>query len=378
MNASAAFPNAIWDETTPNRSRVDDDINPNHSDWDKIAAEVLAIQTWIMQGQDKLVSHRNMIHGGDFSTNPAQRGTSQAADIANTVTYGPDRFFFKAAGAGGAINWAIAADTSVAGFSKSLKVQRKSTNADITVVNFGQVLESTNSIRCQGQKVTLSFYAKAGANFSAASSLITVKVLSGTGTDESSATLITGLTGAADVINTTQALTTTMTRYTFTGTVPATCTQLGLLIQFTPVGTASSDDSFTINGIQLESSPLATPFEHRNPGMELTICQRYYLRVNEPASGVVVGFGHNSNTNVQTLGIPCPTTMRIAPTVTLTVSTFKINSATGGVVAATTLAGATSTPSMLNLTAAGTGTTGQGCTLQGGGGTGFISATADL
>ena len=36
---------------------------------------------------------RNLLIGGDFSTNPFQRGTSTASSISSTVTYQADRWF---------------------------------------------------------------------------------------------------------------------------------------------------------------------------------------------------------------------------------------------------------------------------------------------
>jgi hypothetical protein len=67
-----------------------------------------------------------------------------------------------------------------------------------------------------------------------------------------------------------------------------------------------------------------------------------------------------------------------APTVTTAVGTFKVNSSTGGVVAATNLAGnATHTPNAIGLTSSGTVTAGQGATLQGGGGSGYVLASSD-
>jgi hypothetical protein len=326
-----------------------------------------------------LANFRNLIDGGDFTTNPWQRGTAQLADIANTITYGPDRFFLKSGGAGGAVDFSKVADTSIAGFGSSLKFQRKSANADVNVITLGQMVETNDSIRTQGQQVTLSFWAKCGANFSAAGNTVTVQVESGTGSDQAASTLIGGtMTGQSHVINVTQALTTVMTRYQWTGTVPAGCTQLGFLLQFTPVGTAGADDSITINGIQLEIGNGATPFEHRDVQVELEICQRYFYQINEPASGVVVGAGMVSATNTEVFYVALPVQMRTAPTVTVTVGSFKSNSATAGVVAATGLTGnATHTVNTIGLTSTGTGTAGQGALLQGGGGAGVVAVSAD-
>ena len=39
---------------------------------------------------------------------------------------------------------------------------------------------------------------------------------------------------------------------------------------------ASTNDDFYITGVQLEAGTVATPFEHRSYGQELSLCQRYY------------------------------------------------------------------------------------------------------
>jgi hypothetical protein len=320
---------------------------------------------------------RNILDGGDMTTNPAQRGTSQAADITSTVTYGPDRWAFKG-GASSAINWSIAADTAVVGFSKSLKFQRKSGNTDVTALNLVQVVETADSIRFQGRRVTFSFWAKAGANYSGGS--LTVKVESGTGTDQSAANMIAGSwTGQTDVVSTTQAITTTMTRYQFTGTVPAGCTQLGVQITWTPVGTAGADDSVTLNGFQLEDGGAATPFEHKDIELELALCQRYYVRFSEPANGVVIsGAGMINGGNVQQVTLPLPTTMRTAPTVTVSAGSLKFNIAgTPTAVGGGFAAGTTHTQVMVTVVGTVTATSGQATALQGGGGSGYVEASAD-
>lgn len=330
------------------------------------------------------VNFRNMLLGGSFSTNPFQRNIPGlasagviAAAITNTVTYFADRFF-AVGGASSSILMSLIADTAIAGFSQSLKVSRSVGNANLAVINFGQVLETIDSFRAQTQLVTLSFWAKAGANFSAAGALLAVQLISGTGSNQSAANMVAGSwTGQANAINATQALTTGMVRYSFTGIVPVGATQLGMLLSFTPVGTAGADDSFSIQGAQLEVGGL-TPFEHRPAAVELELCQRYAFVVPEPANGNVVAVGSVTGANAETFVLPLPVPMRVAPTVTATVGTFKNNSATGGVVAATGLAGSTSSVNAAIVTATGTGTAGQAALLQGGGGTGSIVASAEF
>lgn len=323
-----------------------------------------------------LANFRNVLDGGDFTINPFQRGTSQSADIANTLTYTADRWFMVG-GASSALDWSQQADTTVAGFADSLRMQRKSANTDTHALNLGQVIETSDAIRLQGQTVTLSFWAATGANYSGGN--LTVQLVSGTGTNQSAANLVSGSwTGATNVINATQALSGTMTRYQFSGTVPAGCTQLGVLLSWTPSGTAGSNDYIQVNGFQLEVGAVAGPFEHRDVEVELALCQRYFFQINEPASGVVVGAGMITSTNNETIFIPLPVQMRAAPTVAVTAGSFKFNIAGTATAVAGFAAGTTHTPNYISVVGTTTGTSGQGTLLQGGGGAGLISASADF
>jgi hypothetical protein len=325
----------------------------------------------------------NLLDGGDFTVNPFQRNIPGLASggvistaVSNTPTYFADRWF-AVGGASSAILMAAVADTSVVGFNQSLKLSRQAANTNTAAINLGQVMETADAIRCQGQLLTFSFWARAGANYSGGA--LGVQLFSGTGTNQSAANMVAGSwTGSTTPINTTQTLTTTMTRYSFTGAVPNGCTQLGVLLSYAPSGTAGSDDSVTVNGLQLEIGAYASAFEHRDVQVELEICQRYAWVINEPAAGVVVGSGMVSATNTEVFYLATPVQLRAAPTISVTVGSFKVNSSTGGVAAATGLTGnATHTVNAIGLNATGTGTAGQGALLQGGGGSGFIVATAD-
>ena len=235
-----------------------------------------------------------------------------------------------------------------------------------------------SSARVMTGLVTLSFWAKAGAQFSAANSALTVQVISGTGTDQSAANMNAGSwTGQANVVNTTQALTTTATRYQFTGTVPAGATQLGVQLSYAPTGTNNSTDTVDFYGIQLEIGSGASAFEHLDVEMVLAICQRYFFQVSEPASGVVVGAGMVTSTNNETVMLPLPTQMRIAPTVTVSAGSFKLNIAGTATAVAGFAAGTTHTPNMVSVTSTTTATSGQATLLQGGGGTGYVQASAE-
>jgi hypothetical protein len=167
-----------------------------------------------------------------------------------------------------------------------------------------------------GKTVTFSFYARAGANYSATSNILVASVLSGTGTDENMANVYTG---QATVIGQNTTLTTTWQRFTYSGTVASTATQIGVRFEFAPTGTAGANDYFEITGVQLEASTVASAFA-TNAGTyqaEWAACQRYCFRI-QGQSGVSMGIGSgyaNSTTAFRST-IRVPVTMRNTPTFT--------------------------------------------------------------
>ena len=278
---------------------------------------------------------RNVIDGGDFTTNPFQRGTSFTS-IANTLTYTADRWF-AVGGSSSSISVSQQAQTDVPGFGYSLRWGRANTNT--ATIYLGQVLETLDCIRLQGQQVTLSFWAKAGAQFSGTGLVVQLNHSTTAGND-TAAHLVAASTNwqaTPTIVNATQTLSTTAVRYEFTGTVPATATQLGLLLSYTPTGTSDTTDYIDFYGFQLEVGPAATVFEHRDVEMELALCQRFFYQINEPGSGVIVGPGMITASAVQQYILPMPTQMISAPTVTVSAGTFKVNLA-GTATAPTTFA----------------------------------------
>jgi hypothetical protein len=182
-------------------------------------------------------------------------------------------------------------------------------------VYVGNTLESIDARRFAGQTVTLSFYVKSGAN--APTSFVS-QIRTGTGTDQSSATLFsTGWTGGLNNSQT-NTVSTTMTRYTQTVTLGSTVNQIMVLFSYTPTGTAGANEWFQIEGVQLEIAAAASAFS-RNAGTiqgELAACQRYYFRGNANASGnyVTFGLGMARTTSDIEAVINFPVAMRVAPT----------------------------------------------------------------
>ena len=168
-----------------------------------------------------------------------------------------------------------------------------------------------------------------------------------------------------------------MTRYAFTGVVPAAATQLGLLLSFAPSGTAGADDSISINGVQLEIGPSASPFERIDAQVALEICQRYAWAIPEPAAGVVISAGMNAGASAQLFYLATPVQFLRAPSVTVAAGSFKTNQA-GTATATTITPGATHTANAISVNGSSAGTAGQATLLLGGGGSGWILASADF
>lgn len=249
------------------------------------------------------VGFRNRIINGDMRI--WQRGTT----ISNPTTsnfYTADRWGCNRSG--DATGATVSRDISgLSGFEYSLKLQRTAGNTSVAGLTLWYSNESTNTYDLAGSPVTLSFWAKAGANYSGG--VLNVIVYSGTGTDER----VYAYTGLVSVISTNQAITSTWTQYTLTGTVPANATEIGLQFNWVPTGTAGADDSVYITGVQLEAGSTATEFEKRPIGTELALCQRYYFKA-QPTLNNRYGISRNISTTLSSLTVPFPVPMRTRPT----------------------------------------------------------------
>jgi hypothetical protein len=211
---------------------------------------------------------RNAIINGEF--NIWQRGTSF---IGTGYNYCADRWMeFRNGFATGMT--ATRQLTGLSGFQYGIRLQRDSGNTGTQPLNLQQTLETVNSIPFQGKTVTVSFYARVGANFSASG--INLYIHTGQGVDQAASNQNFAWTTPQTYTQAFTGLTTTWARYTFTTTLSSTLTQLGIKLDLTPTGTAGANDWIEFTGFQLEQGSIATPFEQRPIGTELALCQRYY------------------------------------------------------------------------------------------------------
>jgi len=162
---------------------------------------------------------------------------------------------------------------SLDGFQYCMRIQRSSGQTATGGIFLGHSMESNDVIPLQGKPLVFSFYARKGSNFSSSSNIITVQLLTGTGTDGQP---FASLTNEVTQINQNATLTDSWQRFTYTFTAPSNASELRFNINYTPTGTASTNDYWEITGVQLEIGSTATEFEHKQYGVEEQMCFRYF------------------------------------------------------------------------------------------------------
>lgn len=258
------------------------------------------------QGGATKAAGKNATLNSDFSV--WQRGTT-FANPANLYT--ADRWIGSSATAGTITRQTTSDTTNLPNIQYCLRYQRTAASTSTSGLFIAQPFETVNSIPYAGKTITISFYARAGANYSAASSGLSYKVVTGTGTDQNFYT--SGYTGSSDLISQTATLTTTWQRFSYSATVATNVTEIGLLFGYSPVGTAGAADYFEITGIQLEQNATATPYVRNGATYqtELAACQRYY----ETYAGGAAAF--SMATTLIEFGVGWKVTKRNTPTLSL-------------------------------------------------------------
>jgi hypothetical protein len=202
-----------------------------------------------------------------------------------------DRFFVYSTGAN-----VTAAQVAATGATPFLL--RITGAASVTAVGVGQRIETNNSIDLAGQTCTLSV--------ELANSLLTTVTWTASYANTTDTFGTIGTPTKTQIATGTFTVTSTLTRYSVNIAVPSAATT-GIEILFT-VG-AQTSGTWDIDNVQLEVGTAATPFERRQFGQELMLCQRYYCRTTATAR-----FPATGSQNFET-PIFWPANMRAAPTV---------------------------------------------------------------
>ena len=327
-----------------------------------------------------LPSRGNALIGGDATTNLWQRATTGASETTTYAYGGPDRWAYWS---GTSTAMTVSRDSTAGdlptGYQYAFKMARTSGQTGVVQVCMAQEVESANSYQFAGSTAELDFHAYTGANYSAASQNMTAYIIYGTGSDEGMQKLAYGLnaggggsTGWTGQANATAAVinlgaVSTAGRYAAVATIPATATEVGVALCFTPVGTAGTNDYLAFDGIQLIRSGLGAAvsttagyvcnpnsggpssnttsntavscasFERRLAQVEALYQYRYYWKLSElttksPVSGANC---KNASTTEAECVVQFPTLMRAAPVFT------GDGSSTAGFAVETTTAGGT-------------------------------------
>lgn len=208
---------------------------------------------------DNPTTYRNKIINGDFRVDQRNAYASQTITAAAALAYTADRWYAYCTGAN-------ATGQVVAGSNQSQKRYQFTGAASVTAIGFGTRLEARNTYDLNNTTATLSV--------DLANSLLTTvtwTLYRATTTDDTFGTLASPT--VTQIATGTFTVTSTVTRYSTQISIPAAATT-GLQLVLS-VG-AQTSGTWTIGNVQLEAGQVATPYENKPYGLELSLCRRYY------------------------------------------------------------------------------------------------------
>jgi hypothetical protein len=249
---------------------------------------------------------RNRIINGGMAVDQRNSGASQTFTAAAALAYSVDRWYGYCTGAN-------VTGARVAGSSINQYRYQFTGAASVTAIGFGQRIEAINSYDLNNGTAYFSvdlansllttvtwtaYYATTADTFGTLASPTRTSIATGTFT-----------------------VTSTVTNYTASITIPSAATT-GIEIVLT-VG-AQTSGTWTIGAVQLEAGGSSTPFERLPIGEMLLLSQRYYQ------TGVTTIYGTSNQVTGQGVQwVSFQTTMRAAPTVSLSNITYS-NGSSGG------------------------------------------------
>jgi hypothetical protein len=263
-----------------------------------------------------------------------QRGTS-FTDLTGYTANCADRWnFFRGSFAtGSTISRQLTNDSTNLPFIQyCARVQRTAGNTGTQSMNLSMSFESVNSIPYAGKTITISFYARKGANYSEINSNLSAGAATGTGTDQN---FQSGYTGASTFLTGSYPLTTTWQRFSSTATLSANATELGFGFGYAPTGTAGANDYFEITGVQIDIGSVALPFRTYAGTIqgELAACQRYFY-TNTAVDNAYAYFGTAQANSATSLNFPftLPVQLRVAPSSAIVTGNIGAVTANGGAI----------------------------------------------
>lgn len=214
-----------------------------------------------------------------------QRGAGGAASFsvnASTTQYTADRWYIITGANQASVVAQTTGLTSAAPPGHAAKITRTAAQTGITAYTFGYPLTADEVYRLRGQQVSFSGAAKAGANWSPALGAFTINFYVGTGTAQKAGAAGANFSGLTTPLTITTDLAAGATNTSITGTsaaiVPVTSTQGEIQVTWTPVGTAGTDDSLTLDQFCLVAGAIVQSFEDIPFDLSLRECKRFYRK----------------------------------------------------------------------------------------------------
>lgn len=240
-----------------------------------------------------------------------QRGTTIALTTANG--YSADMWYLETATAGDDKTATRQDGSGVSGSTYCARIQRPNAQTTVTPRVLSQALEIDESIKFRGRYLTLSFWARKGANYSEANSELLADIYGGKGTTEEKLSSFTGLTVLASTKH--AVLTTSWQKFTLTtsAATPSDIKQIGIKFTFIPVGTAGATDYFEVTQVQLSAGQNALDYSPKSYAQELQDCQRFFQRFGLDVLYARVGWGLSFNTTQASIDVSLPVRMRAIP-----------------------------------------------------------------
>lgn len=289
---------------------------------------------------------RNRLFNGSYAV--AQRGTTFASGSNNDDTYNLDRWYVLSDG-----NDIVDITQNTAAAPPE---QKFCIALDVETINkkFGvaQIIENINCADLQGQTVTLSFQAKVSATtkldnvkcavvaWSGTADSVTSDIISAWGAEGTNPTLIANATYENTPANLN--VTTSWATYTVSAPIDTASTNNVIVFIWSDVTDTTLGDFLYLAGVQLEAGTVATPFERRDYGQELMMCQRYYeksypIATVPGASSITAGMSWLVNGYSSSIYVLCTTTFKATKRTSATIAywdaagnSLRTTSLTGG------------------------------------------------
>jgi hypothetical protein len=289
---------------------------------------------------------RNRILNGNMVIDQRNAG----AQVTSSQGYTLDRWTVNS---GGGALFNVQQDTTVpTGFNNSLKITVGTADGSLAAGDYGQlyqVIEGFNVAdlgwgTANAQTVTLSFWVRASGtgtysgglvNSAENRSYVFTYSVSAANTWEQKTVTIAGDASGTWVTNNGKGISVKWdlgSGSTYQATAGSWVASHSFATSGSVKLSATAGATFYITGVQLEAGSVASPFERRDYGRELMMCQRYFRSMQRQAGNDGTGFAMGTcygNADIYiTYGGVHPVEMRATPTLS-TVSTFRVEDGYG-------------------------------------------------